>query len=736
MKTSFFAKKFFSLLLIFSLTMPSIQAATTEKDINCDKSNKSEAEKNYCLVKQREIDNKGYSWDELGRDSLETLTVMIAAMAAITVQVSSKSGTENKCPVYLGRKLEPILVAAGGLLLIYAEIDSYFSFKTDCSDLLSAKGSDLAGKISSINDKAGPDPILSGSCTAENLKIEGQVDDYCRAKACTLRMKHAADQKVKHLDWVKTAYMSAATIELSNIVINLAKGVMCSLVYTSATVCANIQASDCYKYSIDEDSTVKSFLVQGPKRKKTDELDLHLVDTLNFNLHQQDHDKVLLSQLNHSANYVETLILLDDYRRLANGAVVSTSVDEYQFMNSINLNALDKTNQLKSVMKVALELTNQLMPLQKAQAKYDVNEILSSLGMAAGVSMLLMTSTKKAVTEVIKKAWAYPLGRVVYFGALYGLVYANQGVYKDRIVKELEKRSTSFDDKITELTTPEINLGDNTLPTDPGIGLPPTPTIAQVKPPKGKPPVNCVKEDLSRDPTCECLKANKCNDMKIPEVEIPDGESLPPSVVSSMKNMKELTSAFSRGDSAKADITSKNMTSGFAALQTDYKKLKNKLKEDQIKANQKPHDIDREIKSMQGLLLKTVADAMGVPAPANTNNNGGSGGDTSKKVEDKSVTSPTDTASSTGKAAPAAPGTNTLNLDTDGLEQSDLGLKDQTDKAELGDYQFKTDEINTRSEENIFKKISSRYLTTGYGLLLKEIPKENPKETKPVKKTK
>lgn len=710
------------------MTLPTIQVASADSgQIDCNKSNKSESEKNYCLVKQREIDNKGYSWDSLGRDSLETLTVMISAMAAITVQVSSKPETNNKCPVYIGRSLEPVLVAAGGLLLIFAEIHSYFDFKDDCSDLLDAKGSDLAGKINNINNAAGPDATLSGSCTSENLKVEGQICDYCRAKACTLRMKKSAADKVKHLDWVKSAYMTAGTIELANIVINLAKGVMCSLVYTSATVCANIQASDCYKYSVDEDATVRSFLVQGPKRKSlNDELELHLVNSLNFNLHQEKYNKALLSQITHSANYVETLLLMDDFRRLADGAVVSTSVDQYNFMNSININALDKTNQLQGVMKVALELSNQLSPLQKAQAKYDVNEILSSLGMVAGVSLVLMNSTRQAISKIIKKAWAYPLGRVVYFGALYGLVYANQEVYKDRIVKELDKRSQSFDDKIAELTIPVIDPGPG-IPTDFAINLPLPPVLPTMKAPKPLKPTDCITEDLARDKTCECLKANKCNQMKIPEVTLPDGESLPPSVVSTIKNIKDTTNAYSRGDHDKLYLNGKSLAAGMGSLNADYNRLKNKLKEDQVKANQTPHEIDKEIKKMQSLLLQSVAEAMGVPAPASTSTTAGGAGDASKKTAEKNES--TQAALSPGQTgvSTATKGGNTLDLNLN-EPPTDTGLTDTTDKAELTGFKFQTDEISKRPEENIFKKISSRYLRSAYPALLREIPAKSGKE--------
>lgn len=733
-------KQLLSSTLIFSILLmnPSIaySAEPSTEKINCG-SPKDDYEKDYCLMKDRKTKNQADSVGNMGQGALEALTVIIAATAAMTIQVNSSMSSQGKqCPVFFGRILEPILVGAGSVLLIFAEIASFFQFKNDCEDLLQLKGVSLAGRIAEIDKQAGPDATLSGYCTEANLEKESQVSDYCRAKACTLRTKWSAEKKVKHLEWAKMAYMSAATIELTNIIINLAKGAFCSVVYTTATVCSSWQPiSDCYSYAITEDAEIKNLI--GSYNRKNN-IDTYIVDTLNYTIEQQKHKPAVISQLTHSANYVETLMLLEDYQRLARGEVVSSSIAKYDHMMAMNINNLDQENSVKEVLKIGLAMTNELNPIKSAEAKFDMKELLTSVGLAGAMTAMAFESVRSAVTNVIKQAWKYPAGRVAYFGALWGLTYANQSNYKNRIVNELADRSASFDEKIAAIAAPSFEMPD--IPTPPAITMPSiTVTIPPIKTPKTadvKPPTDCINEEGNKDKNCECIKNNKCYDMKLPTVSLPQGQSFPTPLTNTMKNMKDLTRSYSRGDMAKADLASKNLSAGSGALAGEFSKLKKKVNEELIKGKQAPIDFDKESKKIQNDLLKAVAAAVGAPAPSGataSSGSGGGGGSDSKKADGKDA-SPSQTINSSSAGGGVAIGGNTgapsakeegLDLGLDGLAEAEMGKMDEAGKvAGLDAYEFKAEDINKKSDENLFKNISGRYLKTAYPVLLKELKTE------------
>lgn len=786
-------RKLLSSIIIFSfINIYPLTAAAETKGVDCSKTwEDGSAEKNFCMIEDRKLANKGGSFAQLGRNSLETLTILLASMTSMTLITNKSSEAEKKQHVvYFANKLTPYLLLGGSLLLIFAEVESAFSFKKDCSDLLNASGSNLATKIDAIvkKDKKGDggSAMLTTQCNADTLKVdETQLSDMCRAKACTVRMKIAAAKKVKHLGWAKMAYMAATSMELLNMLSNMVKGGIATATATTYTTTSttfntlgtaaaasvygaagapalflkaeywagealneNRKASDHYGYPEGTDAKVQDPGVMSHYRKsntfnyvvKHDSSEKIIEDQVILQMMYEKHRQAMITQLGSSATFMETAFLIDDYENLIKGRTHSLSVKEFEKVKNANIPFTEQYEGMNKLIQMSYQLGSNL-GIQNAQAGFNMTEVMNTLGLAAGISLPLLLATKKGVTQLIKKAWTKPITRVAYIGALTAMIYLDEKLYKDNIVKTLDERAATFDEKIEALaangaitTESGITSGPEITFTPPAIPTPPkTPKLGKDD------PAPCVTGDLEQDKACECLKSNTCHDMKMPQVAMPPGVTVPSSVSSAMKNLMNTANAHAKGDYAKADLNGSNLSSGLAAITVDNNKLKKKLDEEMKKAKLAPLDIDEKSKKMQKEILSAVATAMGMPAPSGSSSApslGSAGGDSSKKADEKVAPAQTINSSTAGSGGGAAGATDTAKTDDLGLGLEELG-KDELGKldeegkvAGLDAYEFKAEDISKKSDENLFKNISSRYLKTAYPVLLQEL------KTEPVQKDK
>lgn len=739
-------KKLLALLLCFQLIGINVAFAKSEKK-NYDECSdpqkyKSEADKNKCLTEKGVYHSKVGSWDSAGQSALEILTFLLITVDMISFQGKNSEESNGKSIIYFARSLTPYLVKLAGLAYVAIDIIYYFKFKNACKGILdnpnpNEQFASYADKgINPLCQEVGkavastPTPTPAPGATPDYSQVNivttdqnrlSQSAQFCKAHICNIEQKKQAENKLKWLNYVKTVYISVAALELTNIIINIVTGTAkCSGSY--GTACDDLK--DYLSYAVSKDFGRANKSAFNNRNKNDDYLKTYIVQN-EF----ESKMKNVFSQAENFKSDLDLLLVMNEYQRFAENKKSSISIENYNLIKSADFYGQDKSNKLKDLFVVV----KNNIGIPKANA--DTNPLVT-LGVTAAITTTLLLIFKNQIKEYITKFMEYPLGRIALYGATGGLIALQTNHIKKKILPALDERSNLFSTRVTELSAPDA------IPT-PTVTIPAIPTIETPTMDKPKKEIvdekfkTCLKDDMSVDQTCACVNKKNCNQVKeVPNFKL--GDIKIPNYLEKMANqLKDSTNAYSSGNSVKGEDIGNGLLAHENAANGLLKKMKEQYAAESKKANQPFQDIDKlGQKTMSDLLtqMQNAAGKDGEKALSNPSTGALMAAvDTSKTSSANDVLQ--DIKSSILTDAGGAPAGAGAGMDLTGLGleagAEDLGLGGESlsgdeKVAGLDAYEFKEEDINKKSDGNIFDNISQRYLKTAYPRFLKEIKEEAP----------
>lgn len=706
---------------------------STYANINCG-SPKDDAEKNYCLTKDRNMERQGDTWEDLGMGAVETLTIGVNAISTIGVKKNNKQSPSYTCsenPLSSGlfaniapRKATPLALRLGGLAMIIQEIYGYFTIKKNCDKYLNMS-------ITALKDELKDAPMAQQFCTEENIKLiknedeKGTFISFCKAQACVSQQLKAAKTKAMIQGVSNGIYLGAAAYETAYAVILTIWGLARTAIdaATDAAKCT-VGYAACYAAEFANKMNTKwcAYIYQYIY---TDDVDNVKFLVMNKSADDEkfivDHSiKQLNKQLLHSKSDLDATLLLSEHVRASSGAKSSITLSQYEFLKSEK----EKFKGVKSLLTDAVSaVANSFVP--SAKADYNVQSFANDLGMVAGVGSVLFTGTKKSVKKVVENGYKVPMYRIAYTGAMYGLGVAVKSHFENNVVKELEKRVASFDEKMVPFL-PE-------LPPIPTVTIPPMPTMPGGVP---TPPAFsqfdqfCTAGSGGFDEKCKCLKDKSCLQIsELPEIRGSELDQSEPAGITAIENAmssgKSVVNDLAKGNLSNAYKTAAGSSSNISALNNFNKKMRHKLNELLVQNKQRPIDFDKnEKKMLADMLSATKADLQS--AGVKTNQMASIPlNPVEKNIKDEKVVSEAVTSSETKNVNLNKKdiGDNLKLAEEESSMFNNDAVLDEANKSGVGDLSIPTEDINKKPEENIFKTISSRYTRSAYPRFFKEVKK-------------
>ncbi|MFZ4714048.1 MAG: hypothetical protein ACOYL6_10065 [Bacteriovoracaceae bacterium] len=377
------------------------------------------------------------------------------------------------------------------------------------------------------------------------------------------------------------------------------------------------------------------------------------------------------------------------------------------------------------VTKLVTLLDALLIPQAQAGVVGDVIEspILKVMMMTGTGAMLFKKTIQKFYDKWAQKA---PINRSVFWGLLTGLALT--------VTLKTKKMQVNLDDraatveaekkKFIEATGLKEEVKDNHANIDAKNKADPKSggKKGSTKTTDIDEPQSCFTDE-GADPSCECKKAGSC--LKFDDHDI-SSLNLPAIFSDTMRAGNKMANNMSEGNLSGANVAAgqfgKDGLGNYNALQRKNKELENQLNQMRKSTNQEPIDFEGMTndltKSFAALTNNTLAKDLG----------GGTMGplaSTGPNSLDKESHTPTTTSSHGGTPmtlpqAPAVPSGSLM--DDEGLLAEELPKEDSMtadeQTAALNQYELNNNDI-VKSDESIFKILSSRYLRTAYPKLLK-----------------
>jgi hypothetical protein len=246
---------------------------------------------------------------------------------------------------------------------------------------------------------------------------------------------------------------------------------------------------------------------------------------------------------------------------------------------------------------------------------------------------------------------------------------------------------------------------------------------------------SCYTEE-GADPNCSCKSSNSC--MSFPDQDI-SSLGLPAMYAANIKGANQMANQMGQGKFEGAMMSGagtfgKDGLGGFDAIRRKNKELQNKLNTMRKAAKQEPIDFEGMTKDLANgiasLTNATLAKDLGGGSMGPLASTGPT--DLDNKAKPSSSESTPYQGASASAAAPAAPATGSL-LGDESLVAEELPMDDSLkpdDQAQaLNNFEVDNNDI-VKTDENLFKILSSRYLRA-YPKLLKIEESKDPKKNTP-----
>jgi hypothetical protein len=391
------------------------------------------------------------------------------------------------------------------------------------------------------------------------------------------------------------------------------------------------------------------------------------------------------------------------------------------------------------VQKLVLLLDALLVPSAHAEGIGGMitSPLLKVLTMKSEGAMSFMDTVQKFYDKWAQKA---PMNRTIFWGVLTALAYT-VSMKTQKITENLDERIKYVDEEKQKLIsalslTNQLDLGKGPVITD----------NSQNKFKGTKPisdddldPANSCYTEEGADPSCSCKSTGSC--MNFPDHDLTD-LNLPAMYNTNIQGLNKMASQVGQGK-FEAAITSgsnqfgTNGLAGYNALKRKNKELQDKLNQLRKDQKQDPIDFDGMTKDLAnglaGLTNATIGRDSGGATMGPLSSTGGSSldGSSSKDKSSNSASSPyvgsmTDLSGLAGNSGGNGSLVSDESLVAEELPSSE-DLKPDEQAAALNNYEVNNNDI-TKTDENLFKILSSRYLRSAYPKLLKTDIEATPKE--------